>query len=220
MYKKKPHSLIILIPSYNELSNLKKFILTLNKNFNLLIVDDASKDKSSKWLKENDINYIINKKNLGYERTIIKGMNYLLKKRKYDFIITMDADGEHRIKELDKFFFNDFKKYDIIVGNRNKKNRLLEVKISKNFYKKFNIKDPLSGFKLYRPKFLRKLKLNSFRNLFLVDLLSKSIREGANVKNININVKKRIDQSRLGNKTQVSKKMKKILKFISETKIS
>ena len=28
MYKKKLHSLVILIPSYNELENLKKFLLT------------------------------------------------------------------------------------------------------------------------------------------------------------------------------------------------
>ena len=31
MYKKKLHSLIILIPSYNELENLKKFVLKLKK---------------------------------------------------------------------------------------------------------------------------------------------------------------------------------------------
>ena len=33
MYKKKLHSLVILIPSYNELENLKKFLLRLKKDF-------------------------------------------------------------------------------------------------------------------------------------------------------------------------------------------
>ena len=39
MYKKKLHSLIILIPSYNELENLKKFVLRL-KFFGLNVVND------------------------------------------------------------------------------------------------------------------------------------------------------------------------------------
>ena len=40
MYKKKFSLLAILIPSFNELHNLKKFIIKLNKNYRVLIIDD------------------------------------------------------------------------------------------------------------------------------------------------------------------------------------
>ena len=62
-------SLVVLIPVYNELNNLKKI---LNKNKKLFfIVDDYSNDNTESFLKKNKINYIRNKKNLGYEKSLL-----------------------------------------------------------------------------------------------------------------------------------------------------
>ena len=44
MYKKKFSSLIILIPSHNELNNFKSFLVQLNKKYNILVIDDCSSD--------------------------------------------------------------------------------------------------------------------------------------------------------------------------------
>ena len=52
MYKKKLRSLVILIPSYNELINLKRFIKSLSKEYNVLIIDDHSADRTFSWLKK------------------------------------------------------------------------------------------------------------------------------------------------------------------------
>ena len=53
MHKKKYDSLIILIPSFNELNNLKKFIKDIHKRYKVLIIDDCSSDNTSTWLKKN-----------------------------------------------------------------------------------------------------------------------------------------------------------------------
>ena len=52
MYKKKYDSLIILIPSFNELINLRKFVKKIHKRYEVLIVDDCSSDDTSVWLKK------------------------------------------------------------------------------------------------------------------------------------------------------------------------
>tara|TARA_Y100000590_G_scaffold420131_1_gene522505 strand:+ start:375 stop:1034 length:660 start_codon:yes stop_codon:yes gene_type:complete len=215
MYKKKFSSLAILIPSFNELHNLKKFIIKLNKNYRVLIIDDCSQDQTSEWLKKNGINFIKNKFNMGYEKSLIKGFKYLIKKKNIEKIITMDADGQHNFKYIKNFLTSE-KKYDsdLIVGARHKKNRYLEKIISNIFFKKFLLHDPLSGFKLYNSKKLKKIDLDNVKNLFLVDLLVSFIKQGYKVKCIFIKTKNRPDDPRVGGIVSVSFKMLLIFKYV------
>ena len=74
------HDLVILIPSYNEIENLAKI---LKYKHNYLIVDDCSNDGTEKLLIKKKINYIKNSKNIGYEKSLIKGLNYLKDKDKH-----------------------------------------------------------------------------------------------------------------------------------------
>ena len=126
MHKKKFSSLILLIPSFNELENFKRFLVKLNKNYNLLVVDDFSTDMTYKFLKINKKPFIRNKTNLGYENSLIKGLKFIKKQKKYKKILTMDADGQHNEKYIDKINkIYDRKKPDVIVGSRINKNRII-----------------------------------------------------------------------------------------------
>ena len=81
----------ILIPSFNELKSLKKIIYQFNLmkeidiRRDILILDDCSTDKTKIFLKKNKINFLRNNQNIGYENNIIKGINYLKKKRENRF---------------------------------------------------------------------------------------------------------------------------------------
>ena len=208
MHKKKQHSLVVLIHSFNELHNLKKFIIKINKNYKVLIIDDCSKDKTSTWLKKNKINFIKNKFNLGYERSLIKGFKYIIRKLNVKKIITMDADGQHNFKTIENFVKSYKKsKADLVVGKRQKKNRQIEKIISKIFYKKFKLEDPLSGFKLYSLKKLEKVNFSKLKEFFLVDLLLEFIKMGYKVKNIPVKIYKRTDEPKVGNSFKVNFKM-------------
>ena len=78
----------ILIPSFNELKSLKKIIYQFNLmkeidiRRDILILDDCSTDKTKIFLKKNKINFLRNNQNIGYENNIIKGINYLKKKKR------------------------------------------------------------------------------------------------------------------------------------------
>ena len=212
MHKKKYDSLIILIPSFNELNNLKKFIKEIHKRYKVLIIDDCSSDNTSTWLKKNKINFIKNKKNIGYEQSLIKGLKILSKVKKVEKIITMDADGQHKMKHIKKFInVSNNKNPDLIIGSRKKKNRFIESIISKIFQMKYSLEDPLSGFKLYKREKLKEMKFDDFKKFFLVDLVLEFIKKKHKVISINIETNKRFDNPKVGDLMDTNFKMLSIL---------
>ena len=212
MHKKKYDSLVILIPSFNELTNLKKFIIEIHKRYKVLIIDDCSNDNTSTWLKKNKINFIKNKKNIGYEQSLIKGFKILSKVKKVEKIITMDADGQHKIKHIKKFInVANNKNPDLIIGSRKNKNRFIESIISKIFQIKYSLEDPLSGFKLYKREKLIEMKFDNFKNFFLVDLVLEFIKKKHKVISIDIETNKRFDNPKVGNLMYTNFKMLSIL---------
>ena len=212
MHKKKYDSLIILIPSFNELNNLKKFIKEIHKRYKVLIIDDCSSDNTSTWLKKNKINFIKNKKNIGYEQSLIKGLKILSKVKKVEKIITMDADGQHKIKHIKKFInVSNNKNPDLIIGSRKKKNRFIESIISKIFQMKYSLEDPLSGFKLYKREKLKEIRFDNFKKFFLVDLVLEFIKKKHKVISISIETNKRLDNPKVGDLMDTNFKMLSIL---------
>ena len=212
MHKKKYDSLVILIPSFNELTNLKKFIIEIHKRYKVLIIDDCSNDNTSTWLKKNKINFIKNKKNIGYEQSLIKGFKILSKVKKVEKIITMDADGQHKIKHIKKFInVANNKNPDLIIGSRKNKNRFIESIISKIFQIKYSLEEPLSGFKLYKREKLIEMKFDNFKNFFLVDLVLEFIKKKHKVISIGIETNKRFDNPKVGNLMYTNFKMLSIL---------
>ena len=210
MYKKKLNSLVILIPSYNEANNFKYLLKKIKNKYNILVIDDNSSDETKKILKKNKIPFLNNNRNLGYERSILKGIKYL-KNKKYRFILTMDADGQHKIKYIEKFFSKiNNSKYDIIIGSRIEKNRLIENLISLVSEKKYQLKDPLSGFKIYRKNIFRKINLDKVKNYFLVDLIIDFFNKDIKILDIDIHTNKRKDKPRIGNIFKSNIKMLKI----------
>jgi hypothetical protein len=208
MHKKKYYSLIVLIPSFNELHNLKKFLIKLNKNYKVLVIDDCSQDSTSSWLRKNKISFLKNKHNIGYEKSLIKGFKYIIKNNNTKTIITMDADGQHNFYNIKKFIkIYKKNKCDLVIGSREKKNRKIEEIISKLFYSKFKLKDPLTGFKLYNFDKIKKIDFDKIKKLFLVDLLIEFIKSGYKVKSFTISTKNRTDNPKIGGFVKVNLKM-------------
>jgi hypothetical protein len=206
--------LIILVPAYNELPNLKK-ILKKNKKL-FFIIDDCSNDNTENFLINNKISYIRNKKNLGYEESLLKGMKFIIKNyKKKKFICTVDGDNEHPVKIINKIFSFFLKKnYDILICNRKIKNRFLEKCLSFLFKKKYKIKDPMSGMKFYKIYSLKKIINFSSNNFFLVDLLYLAIKNKFKIGNYEIITKRNLRNSKIGFGFQTQLKILKTFKFL------
>jgi len=101
----------ILIPVYNDwqsvfklLKNINSQVSTLNDEFSVLIINDASTDNKPELSVDlNNLNsvQIINlKENKGHARCNATGLKYINEKEDFDYVIPMDGDGEDRPEEL------------------------------------------------------------------------------------------------------------------------
>jgi glycosyltransferase involved in cell wall biosynthesis len=209
--------LIILIPAYNELKSLSKIIKQLkNKNYKFIVANDCSTDNTLFFLKKEKVDYFNNKTQLGYEKNLLKGMSYIFNNFKNSrYILTMDADGEHRVEDVFKIYsFIKKKNLDVVIGERNSKNRFIERIISLIFKFCYGLKDPLSGFKIYKINKLKDISQNTKNNLFLVDLLINIINSKNRIDNFKILTKKRVGFSRVGNFFKSNLKILKIIFYI------
>ena len=82
MHNNKQCETIVLIPSYNDLDKLKILIKDIKKISDIFVVNDGSTDNTDIWLKNQKIRHINNKKNIGYEKSLLIGIKILKKKKK------------------------------------------------------------------------------------------------------------------------------------------
>lgn len=181
--------LLIVIPAYNEEKTISKVINQAKQYGTVLVVNDCSTDKTKKLVESKDVILIDNKINEGYEKSLHKGINYGVK-NDYQFCITIDGDGQHKIHFIKTVFEYLIKGYDLVVTNRDSKNRMSEKIIGFCSNLILGIKDPYSGLRGYK---LSKINLDHYNmddsvGLFLTIFM---IKNKMKFKEIPIHIEKR-----------------------------
>ena len=187
-----------LIPSYNEAKTLPRLISKLKSLGEVILINDNSTDETLKKIKKFKINIINNDYNIGYDKSLAKGF-YLASLKKFKYIMTVDADGEHTIEDIKKFI-NMANNYnpDIILGVRDYKPRVSEYIMNYFALKKFGIKDCLCGLKVFRKNLVKLSKINNYEsiNTELLFFLMKT--KKIKLRQIPIKIKKRTGKNRFG----------------------
>ncbi len=117
-------SLTIIVPAYNEAENLAIILPQLIDycnvhNWKIIIINDGSKDKSKQVLANfpltDSFRVIHHKVNKGYGAAIKSGIAQCTT----EYCITIDADGQHRLDDVEKLIrcLVD-KDADMVVGSR------------------------------------------------------------------------------------------------------
>ena len=172
--------ILACVPTFNESGNIKilcKKILRIKK-IDLLIIDDNSPDNT--WaivenlrLKNKNLFLIKRKKKIGIGSAIRAGFDFALKK-KYDGIITLDADLSHDPEKI-PLFINKLKQNDFVIGSRYIKNGKSDYKgirdlLSRSanklckFFLKMPFKEFTTSYRIYSNKCLKilsKFKLST-----------------------------------------------------------
>ena len=123
----------ILIPVYNDwqsvfklLENINTEVLTLDCEFSVIIVNDASTESRSKFSPNfsnlKSIQVINMKENKGHARCNAAGLKHINEKEDFDYVIPMDGDGEDRPVEL-RLLIEKIKEYPDIVVTANRVKR-------------------------------------------------------------------------------------------------
>ena len=96
--------ILLIIPAYNEEENILKTcnsIINYNKknktNYDILVINDGSKDNTEQILRENNIKHIELVHNLGIGGAVQTGYKYAFDNN-YDIAIQFDGDGQHDVK--------------------------------------------------------------------------------------------------------------------------
>ena len=162
--------LLFIIPAYNEAENIEKVLNEIKKdvsNADILVINDCSKDNTKEIVEKNNIKCITGIFNLRYAWACQTGIKYALK-NDYDYVIQMDADGQHLAKEAAKLYETAKKENaDIVIGSRYLVDtgypcplfRKIGTKIFAIIIKTFchqKIADPLSGFQCLNKKVIKK----------------------------------------------------------------
>ena len=145
----------IVIPSYNEASNIDKLLASLNEtinalpySFKIIFVDDGSKDETVSKLKEiasqqDNVYYVELSRNFGHQNALKAGLDL----SDADAVISMDGDLQHPpalIPELIKHWENGV---DIVYTIRKDHQEvpMMKRKTSNMFY---NLMNSLSDIEL------------------------------------------------------------------------
>ena len=187
------------IPAYNEEKNIASVITKLKKITNSIIgCDDGSSDMTSKISKNLGVVVISHKKNMGYG-VAINSIFQKSKEMNSDLLVTFDADGQHRVEDIEKVIEpiknNDA---DLVIGSR-----FLDKKSNVPNYRKIGIKvitqvtnasikkkltDSQSGFRAYNQRVLSQISPSDVGMGISTEILIKSSSKGLRITEVPITV--------------------------------
>ena len=160
--------IVIGIPAFNEEKNIAGLLIKLKKiSQNIIVCDDGSEDLTGKIAENLGAIVIQHKKNLGYG-SAIKSIFLKAHEVNADVLVTFDADGQHRIEDINTIL-EPIKKNiaDIVIGSRFLNNNQEMPKYRKigiqtitkltNVTGGTKITDSQSGFRAYNKKILDKI---------------------------------------------------------------
>lgn len=91
----------VVIPLYNEVEVIKDVITDLLKAFpNVVVVDDGSRDGSGEVARHAGARLVTHPINLGQGAALQTGFDYA-RERGARFVVTFDADGQHRVLDAE-----------------------------------------------------------------------------------------------------------------------
>lgn len=178
----------MIIPTYKERENIRAIVdtvMSLPKDFHLLIVDDSSPDGTGDIVRELQLQYntpsetklhlLVRPGKLGLGTAYITGFKFAMEKG-YDFILEMDADFSHDPKDLINLYLSCAEQgSDVSIGSRyatgvNVVNwpigRVLLSYFASSYVRLITsmpIRDTTAGFVCYRKKVLETIPLDEIR---------------------------------------------------------
>ena len=189
----------VLIPTYNNASTLEKVIIGVAEfTDDIYIINDGSTDSTLKVLqKYSKFSSLTYSPNVGKGWAIRKGFEYATKAG-FDYVITIDSDGQHFPEDIPAFVDKLEECGDaFILGARNMKQEGVPGKSS--FGHKFSnfwfwvetgvrAPDTQTGFRLYPLKPLRKLNFYTKKYEFEIEVLVRGSWSGIKVESVPIKV--------------------------------
>ena len=209
MISKPQNDGVVIIPTYNEIENIRAIIravTSLEKPLDVLIIDDGSPDGTADAVKElmqtelqGRLHLIERKGKLGLGTAYICGFKWAIE-HGYDYIFEMDADFSHNPNDLPRLYAACHDEgFDVAVGSRyitgvNVVNwpigRVLMSYYASAYVRTIlgiSLRDTTAGFVCYRREVLETIDLDKIRfkgYAFQIEMKYSAIRLGFRIKEV------------------------------------
>lgn len=192
--------IVAVVPAFNEektidivLRNIKPYV------DEVVVVDDASTDKTLQEATKVYVTLVKHIKNMGYDRSLDDGFKEAAK-RNATIIFTFDADGQHVAEDIPSVL-DPIKngQAEVVVGIRPYQQRIAETIFSWYAKRKIGVSDPLCGVKAYSVKVYETVGYFDRLHSIGTELLFNSFINGFIIQEIPIHMNKRSDIPRFGN---------------------
>jgi glycosyltransferase involved in cell wall biosynthesis len=186
----------VVIPAYNEAKALRVLLAEVKKeSVSILVVDDGSTDDTYQVARAFASEVIQNQTNQGKGMSLNKAISYLLKNEDFDYLVTMDADGQHSPEDLKLFLAAAASGADFVVGNRMADPKgMPKLRVLTNKYMSWliskaagqDIPDTQCGFRLIKKAILEKIIIRTNKFEIESEIIIKAARLGSKIKSIPI----------------------------------
>ncbi|MBN2620113.1 glycosyltransferase family 2 protein [candidate division WOR-3 bacterium] len=110
----------VVIPAYNAESTINNVIAALRgigfRKEEIIVVDDGSCDLTADIVRSNGVGMIRHEQNKGKGAALKTGFHYA-KEHSLTGVVTIDADGQHQIRDIPSLLEHR-RDYDLIIGTR------------------------------------------------------------------------------------------------------
>jgi len=168
-------SISVIIPAYNAGNSLEELISRLHRSIgdlHIIIVDDGSTDNTAEIARLAGATVIQHDKNCGKGTALQTGFDFIKKQAAVEFILTLDADLQHRPEDIQDFLDTQGRTdADIVIGWRKRSGTKMPVhrrlsntltSVLMSIKTATEIKDSQCGFRLIRKRVIENIRLESF----------------------------------------------------------
>ena len=204
--------LAIIIPAYNEAVTITSIVHAVIAYGAPIVVDDGSTDQTAYLARAAGAEVVSHENNLGYDAALDSGFVHA-NKIGYDFALTMDADGQHNPSLLPGFIKALGEGVDVVIGVRDRRQRIAEHAFALVSRLLWGIRDPLCGMKAYRIELYRSLGHFDAYGSIGTELVIYAARQHKNIVQIPVLTCDRVDAPRFGLKLDANLKIFKALYY-------
>lgn len=111
---------LIIIPAFNEEKNLEELLIKINNicpQYDVLVINDCSKDNTSAICKKCNVKVVDLPVNLGIGGAVQTGYKYALKEG-YDIAVQVDGDGQHNPSFIQPLVNEVLNGSNLCIGSR------------------------------------------------------------------------------------------------------
>lgn len=186
---------LICVPAYNEENTIKDIVAPLSEDFYVVVLDDASTDKTATLARQYGAVCKTTKERQGIAKSLLSGFEFGIY-NEYDYVVTIDCESHSPQQVYSLLSLAD--KADVVIGSRflpfstydNIQGKWYRPYLSQLASSVLNqtldarITDWTSGFRVYRTDLLKQVLKKSYfstMHAFQFEILARAVCENASV---------------------------------------